>query len=150
MYNSNTICIHVHLKNRLLLVVLWMHLTVAYQPHVAPFFFMCNFHGNVNELGIEKGEVSLSVSIEGNPELYTPGKLYNGEYKPACLNTKFNDFGRPKSDTAICATLCKKSLAVLYTVFDCILVVYTDKRIWEMVPTFNYSSSDMLTYNLLI
>ena len=88
---SNTICIHVHLKNRLLLVVLWMHLTVAYQPHVAPFFFMCNFHGNVNELGIEKGEVSLSVSIEGNPELYTPGKLYNGEYKPACLNAKFKD-----------------------------------------------------------
>ena len=108
---SNTICIHFHLKNRLLLVALWMHLTVAYQPHVAPFFFMCNFHGNVNELGIEKGEVSLSVSIEGNPELYTPGKLYNGEYKPACLNAKFKDLGVQRV-TAICATLCNKSLAV--------------------------------------
>lgn len=41
---------------------------------------MCNFHGNVNELGIDNGEVALSVYIEGNPELYRPGKLYNGKY----------------------------------------------------------------------
>lgn len=62
---------------RLLLVVLSLDLTLTYQPYVAPFFFMCNFHGNVNELGIDNGEVAISVSIEGNPELYTPGKLYN-------------------------------------------------------------------------
>lgn len=61
-------------------MVLSLDLTFTYQPYVAPFFFMCNFHGNVNELGIDNGEVALSVSIEGNPELYTPGKLYNGEY----------------------------------------------------------------------
>ncbi|XP_062590709.1 reelin-like [Saccostrea cucullata] len=62
---------------RLFLLMLTFDVTASYQPYVAPFFFMCNYHGNVNELGIEKGEVALSVSIEGNPDLYIPGKLYN-------------------------------------------------------------------------
>lgn len=41
---------------------------------------MCNFYGNVNELGIDKGEVVFSVFIEGNLEFYRLGKFYNGEY----------------------------------------------------------------------
>lgn len=44
------------------------------------FFFMCNFYGNVNELGIDNGEVVFSVFIEGNLEFYRLGKFYNGEY----------------------------------------------------------------------
>lgn len=86
-------------------MVLSLDLTFTYQPYVAPFFFMCNFHGNVNELGIDNGEVALSVSIEGNPELYTPGKLYNGEYwnvkvyknksQPIMLGFTFDDIILP-------------------------------------------------------
>ncbi|KAK3103287.1 hypothetical protein FSP39_018199 [Pinctada imbricata] len=50
---------------------------VAYKPSVGPFFFLCNYHGNVNELGIDKGEVAVGVSIEGNPDTYVPGNFYN-------------------------------------------------------------------------
>ncbi|XP_045165547.2 reelin-like [Mercenaria mercenaria] len=44
--------------------------------HVSPFFFLCNYHGNVQELGQHTGEVKLSVSIQGNPDTYTPGSFY--------------------------------------------------------------------------
>lgn len=53
--------------------------TSGYQPYVKPFFFLCNYHGNVNELGIERGEVAISVSIGGNPDAYIPGQIYNGK-----------------------------------------------------------------------
>ncbi|KAJ8301142.1 hypothetical protein KUTeg_020129 [Tegillarca granosa] len=49
----------------------------GYQPYVEPFFFLCNYHGNVNELGVERGEVAISVSIGGNPDAYIPGQIYN-------------------------------------------------------------------------
>ncbi|ESO91434.1 hypothetical protein LOTGIDRAFT_228850 [Lottia gigantea] len=43
---------------------------------MAPFFFLCNYHGNIQEMGVEKGEVALSVSVKGNPEFYVPGQFY--------------------------------------------------------------------------
>ena len=49
-------------------------------PHLQPFFFLCNIHGKSQELGIDKGEISLSVSIKDNPEYYEPGELYEGTY----------------------------------------------------------------------
>ncbi|XP_052779173.1 reelin-like isoform X2 [Mya arenaria] len=46
------------------------------QPPVSPFFFLCNYHGNGQEIGGQTGEVKLSVSIDGNPDNYIPGRLY--------------------------------------------------------------------------
>ncbi|XP_060065663.1 reelin-like [Ylistrum balloti] len=51
--------------------------TDGFSPYVEPFFFLCNYHGNTNDLVAEKGEVSISVSVGGNPEYYTPGEFYN-------------------------------------------------------------------------
>lgn len=50
---------------------------VGFSPYVEPFFFLCNYHGNTNDLVSEKGEVSIQVSVQGNPEYYTPGDFYN-------------------------------------------------------------------------
>ncbi|XP_064604500.1 reelin-like [Liolophura sinensis] len=49
---------------------------VVQAPFLSPFFFLCNYHGNVQELGVDQGEVALSVSVSGNPEYYVPGKFY--------------------------------------------------------------------------
>lgn len=46
---------------------------------VSPFFFLCNYHGNVQEFGVERGEVAISVTVEGNPHYYVPGQFYQGE-----------------------------------------------------------------------
>ena len=51
----------------------------GFMPHLSPFFFLCNYHGNVQDLGFETGEITLSVSIVGNPEFYIPGQFYEGE-----------------------------------------------------------------------
>ncbi|XP_050414411.2 reelin isoform X2 [Patella vulgata] len=45
-------------------------------PPMAPFFFLCNYHGNVQEMGVERGEVALSVTVKGDPEFYIPGQFY--------------------------------------------------------------------------
>lgn len=45
-------------------------------PHLQPFFFLCNIHGKSQELGIDEGEISLSISIKDNPEYYEPGLSY--------------------------------------------------------------------------
>ena len=62
--------------------ILWfVSLTVVshgYMPILQPFFFMCNYHGNTNNLGIDDGEVTVSVNIGGDPEYYVPGQFYNG------------------------------------------------------------------------
>jgi hypothetical protein len=45
-----------------------------------PFFFLCNYHGNTQEVGgFDKGEIAVSVSVEGNPEYYTPEQFYNSK-----------------------------------------------------------------------
>ncbi|XP_023933533.1 reelin-like [Lingula anatina] len=45
-------------------------------PFLSPFFFLCNYHRQQEAVGPEQGEVAISVSIEGNPQFYTPGQLY--------------------------------------------------------------------------
>ena len=50
----------------------------GYLPQVTPFFFLCNYHGNIQDIGRQSGEVKLSVSIEGNPDNYVPGQVYKG------------------------------------------------------------------------
>ena len=49
-----------------------------------PFFFLCNYHGNVQELGQQMAEVKLSVSIMGNPDNYIPGKVYQSKWMLLC------------------------------------------------------------------
>ena len=51
----------------------------GYLPQMPPFFFLCNYHGNVQELGQQMAEVKLSVSIMGNPDNYIPGKVYQSK-----------------------------------------------------------------------
>ncbi|KAH3880980.1 hypothetical protein DPMN_004902 [Dreissena polymorpha] len=46
------------------------------QAPVSPFFLLCNYHGNGQEVGASTGEVKLSVSIHGNPDNYVPGQYY--------------------------------------------------------------------------
>ena len=53
----------------------------GYLPQVSPFFFLCNYHGNVQELGQQMAEVKLSVSIEANPDNYIPGKVYKSKLR---------------------------------------------------------------------
>ena len=44
----------------------------------SPFFFVCNYHGGLDQGDMDHGEVALSVSIEGNPAYYVPGHMYQG------------------------------------------------------------------------
>lgn len=63
----------------LLATFLWP--VIGFRPYMEPFFFLCNYHGNNEEVGgVDKGEVALSVSVEGNPEYYTPDHFYNSKY----------------------------------------------------------------------
>lgn len=62
-----------------LFIVLFLTGTWAMIPHMSPFFFLCNYHGNVQELGISQGEISLSVTVSGDPEYYVPGMFYKGK-----------------------------------------------------------------------
>ncbi|XP_070192277.1 reelin-like isoform X2 [Littorina saxatilis] len=57
-------------------VVMQSGVVSGYMPHLSPFFFLCNYHGNVQDLGFETGEVTLSVAINGHPEYYNPGQFY--------------------------------------------------------------------------
>lgn len=57
-------------------------------PQLSPFFFLCNYHGNVQELGQHTSEVKLSVSIDGNPDTYVPGEFYQGMPVSPCFNMK--------------------------------------------------------------
>lgn len=47
-------------------------------PVASPFFFLCQYHHDLDQPGGIKGEVALSVSIKGAPEYYEPGKVYEG------------------------------------------------------------------------
>lgn len=49
-------------------------------PVASPFFFLCQFHHDINQPGDIQGEIALSVSIKGAPEYYEPGKVYEGKY----------------------------------------------------------------------
>ena len=67
-------------------VIVWLagllcvtDLAVGAFPSMGPFFFLCNYNGNTDQSSLDSGEVSLSVSIDGNPDYYVPGKSYLGE-----------------------------------------------------------------------
>lgn len=49
--------------------------------HVSPFFYLCSFQheSNVDESSNHVGQVALSVTIDGHPQFYVPGQLYNGK-----------------------------------------------------------------------
>ncbi|KAL4226959.1 hypothetical protein ACF0H5_014936 [Mactra antiquata] len=53
----------------------WSSLVLT-QFTLPPSFFLCNYHGSVEELGQQTAKVKLSVSILGNPDTYKPGALY--------------------------------------------------------------------------
>jgi len=59
-----------------------LSLTVAVlMQHVSPFFYLCSFQqSNVDKSSDHVGEVALSVTIDGDPQFYVPGQLYNGQY----------------------------------------------------------------------
>ncbi|GFS69486.1 reelin [Nephila pilipes] len=42
----------------------------------SPFFFLCQYHRDLDQPGAVRGEIALSVNIKGNPEYYEPGKVY--------------------------------------------------------------------------
>lgn len=71
---------------RAVIVVLVVTLGNGYMPHLTPFFFLCNYHGNVQEFGLQSGEVAIKVSIVGNPEFYTPGQFYEGKIASSLLS----------------------------------------------------------------
>ncbi|BFZ10315.1 hypothetical protein BsWGS_13354 [Bradybaena similaris] len=56
----------------LLLCVPWS----SGRVYLSPFFFLCNYHGNTQDYGPNKGEVVISVQVEGNPQTYVPGNFY--------------------------------------------------------------------------
>lgn len=45
-------------------------------PVASPFFFLCQYHHDLDQPGGIQGEIALSVSIKGAPEYYEPGKVY--------------------------------------------------------------------------
>jgi len=62
-------------------VVLTQHLHHQ-QQHVSPFFYLCSFQHESSvddESNNDVSQVSLSVTIDGNPQFYVPGQLYNGK-----------------------------------------------------------------------
>ncbi|GFO21735.1 reelin [Plakobranchus ocellatus] len=64
----------------LLFLFLSSSLPVATQrqmTHLQPFFFLCNYHGQPQNFGLDSGQVVLSVNIEGNPIGYKPDTFYN-------------------------------------------------------------------------
>lgn len=48
-------------------------------PVASPFFFLCQYHHDLDQPGAIKGEIALSVSVKGAPEYYEPGKVYEGK-----------------------------------------------------------------------
>lgn len=76
------ICINHLLVLFLLLGILDIKLSHGqnFAPVASPFFFLCQYHHDLDQPGGIQGEIALSVSIKGNPEYYEPGKVYEGIY----------------------------------------------------------------------
>ena len=61
-------------------VVLLSFTGVDLTQHVSPFFYLCSFQQpNMDQTSDDVGQVALSVTIDGDPQFYVPGQLYNGE-----------------------------------------------------------------------
>lgn len=67
-----------------LLFVIFFNLStkLSYAQNLAsvasPFFFLCQYHRDLDQPGAVKGEIALSVHIKDNPEYYEPGNVYEG------------------------------------------------------------------------
>lgn len=76
------ICINNLLAVSFFLLQFYMSIDLSYgqnlAPVASPFFFLCQYHHDLDQPGGIKGEVALSVSIKGAPEYYEPGKVYEG------------------------------------------------------------------------
>ena len=54
--------------------------TVVLTQFVSPFFYLCSFQQhNIDQSSDDVGQVALSVTIDGDPQFYVPGQLYNGK-----------------------------------------------------------------------
>ncbi|GIY36220.1 reelin [Caerostris darwini] len=62
------------------LIVINLNTNLVYTQNVAsvasPFFFLCQYHRDLDQPGAVRGEIALSVNIKGSPEYYEPGKVY--------------------------------------------------------------------------
>ena len=47
-------------------------------PVIFPFFYQCNYHGNQDQSTLGSGEVTLTMTLKGQPEFYIPGNPYEG------------------------------------------------------------------------
>ena len=66
------------------LLSLWLLLTsttVVPTQYASPFFYLCSFQqSNVDQSSEDVGgQLALSVTIDGDPQFYVPGQLYNGK-----------------------------------------------------------------------
>ena len=72
------------------LLSLWLSsLTVVLTQHVSPFFYLCSFQQPLDQSSDNVGQVALSVTIDGDPQFYIPGQLYNGKM---FLSARFLNF----------------------------------------------------------
>jgi len=52
---------------------------VVATQYVSPFFYLCSFQQpDLDQFPNDIGEVAISVSVDGDPQFYVPGQLYNG------------------------------------------------------------------------
>lgn len=51
-------------------------------PVVYPLFYVCNYHGFQEESNVISDEVSIAMSLEDDPDHYTPGTTYEGYLLP--------------------------------------------------------------------
>ncbi|XP_077982491.1 reelin-like [Glandiceps talaboti] len=60
------------------IILLWGLVGVSWgmMPGMTPFYFICNYQGGIDQADLDSGEVTLRVSIAGNPQFYTPGQRY--------------------------------------------------------------------------
>lgn len=75
-------CINHLLALSFLLVGIYLNIELTcgqnLAPVASPFFFLCQYHHDLDQPGGIQGEIALSVSIKGTPEYYEPAKVYEG------------------------------------------------------------------------
>ena len=51
---------------------------------MSPFFMYCNNDLSLDDQSDVESEISLTLSIEGDPEYYEPGHVYKSRYTEMC------------------------------------------------------------------
>ena len=46
---------------------------------VPPYFFLCSYHGNTEQPSLDSKEVTVHISIDGDPSYYIPEEKYKGK-----------------------------------------------------------------------